>query len=70
MSVNRRDFLLGTAVGAGALALPVGTAAADVEPAGGLRVESTAVEYAAHSARLYWPKSRGRWGNQFTGTST
>jgi alpha-L-rhamnosidase len=44
--VNRRDFLLGSAVGAGVLALPVGTAAADVAPAGGLRVESTAVEYA------------------------
>src|SRR4051812_24822690 len=46
MSVNRRDFLLGTAVGAGVLALPVDAAVADVDPAGGLRVESTTVEYA------------------------
>ena len=44
--VNRRMFLRSSAVGAGALALPVTTATAEPERAGGLRVEGTTVEYA------------------------
>ncbi|PRY41778.1 family 78 glycoside hydrolase catalytic domain [Umezawaea tangerina] len=65
--VNRRMFLTGSVVGAGVLALPVGaalsegTAAADVEPAGGLRIESTTVEYAETLLGTDVPLPRLAW---------